>query len=398
MAGLYKGQAYGLRDKAFRQSKTSFNRFVQRQKTDEAAKLLQVDIQRIKTQKSSSKDGTTVRCTQGDREALLVFKQGTSQLFPLYWPNEEEDCCKWEGVSCDNHTGHVTHLDFRSYPLVLLFLSEYSVLNLPSLTYLDLSGSSLSGHTVVQFIGSLTNLVYLNLSNSEIYGPFPNQIRNHSNLQYLDLSNCDFSDPTPVPKFIGSLNNLTYLDLSYSGFTGVIPHELGNLAKLQYLDLRHNALVGTIPKFISSLSNLTYLDLSHNRFVGVVPNGIGNLSKLQYLHLSTNQLSGVLPESICKLSNLKALDFSFNNFTGNFTDLVSGPFLLLKKLVISHNRFSGLLPDIALLPSLREMQANSNQLNGYLPTAFQHHSSLQVLNLSNNHLRGPLPDSQDFHL
>lgn len=28
MAGLYKGQAYGLRDKAFRQSKTSFNRFV----------------------------------------------------------------------------------------------------------------------------------------------------------------------------------------------------------------------------------------------------------------------------------------------------------------------------------------------------------------------------------
>ncbi|KAL1809400.1 hypothetical protein ACET3Z_026390 [Daucus carota] len=42
------------------------------------------------------------------------------------------------------------------------------------------------------------------------------------------------------------------------------------------------------------------------------------------------------------------------------------------------------------------LQASSNHLNGYLPPVFEHHSDLQFSDLSNNHLKGSLPDFTVF--
>jgi hypothetical protein len=50
-------------------------------------------------------------CRKREREALLTFKQGitdpSNQL--TSWIGEE--CCMWEGIGCDNITGHVIRLN-----------------------------------------------------------------------------------------------------------------------------------------------------------------------------------------------------------------------------------------------------------------------------------------------
>ena len=50
-------------------------------------------------------------------------------------------------------------------------------------------------------------------------------------LNYLDLSHNDFNQ-SQIPKFIGFLSNLRYLYLSQSNFGRNIPFQLGNLSNL----------------------------------------------------------------------------------------------------------------------------------------------------------------------
>lgn len=58
-------------------------------------------------------------------------------------------------------------------------------------------------------------------------------------LNYLDLSGNDFEGKA-LPKFIGSLTRLIYLNVSFGNLGGPLPSELGNLSKLHSVDLRFN--------------------------------------------------------------------------------------------------------------------------------------------------------------
>lgn len=55
-------------------------------------------------------------------------------------------------------------------------------------------------------------------------------------LNHLDLSWNDFQGKT-IPEYIGSLSELSYLDLSGASFSGLVPPHLGNLSNLRYLNL-----------------------------------------------------------------------------------------------------------------------------------------------------------------
>ncbi|KAK1364354.1 hypothetical protein POM88_039915 [Heracleum sosnowskyi] len=375
---------------------------------------------------SFSSESTTnmTRCTEEERNALLEFKQGLgvadTRDILFSWKKEEEDCCNWEGVGCDNRTGHVTHL------LLSSLLTSYSPYIANLAWYLDLSYNFFD-FPIPKFFGSLNRLRYLDLSHSGFTGVIPQELGNLSKLQHLDLSS--YSYYTTGYNFIlkggenfnwlSNLSSLTDLHLSgvkidppsiWASFIQKIPSlsvmrlsrcnlsapssTLSNFSSsISTLHLRGNHINSSIFKWLSHLSgSLVDLDLGMNGLEGRIPESFGHMTALTHLYLDENHLTGVL--SI--LSTLQVADFSYNNFTGNLDDLLSGPLPLLQKLLISRNKLTGSLPDITQHPSLRELALNSNHLNGYLPTVFKHHSALQVLDLSNNHLRGSLPDFTGF--
>lgn len=77
---------------------------------------------------------------------------------------------------------------------------------------------------------------YLDLSNNDISGSIPAEIREMVNLEILDLSN---NRMTGLPAEIGQLRFLRVLNLANNNLTG-LPYELGNLKNLQVLNLSGN--------------------------------------------------------------------------------------------------------------------------------------------------------------
>ena len=149
---------------------------------------------------SNSSDGNfnAGNCIKVEREALLKFKQGLKDPSGLLssWV-AAGDCCNWVGVGCSNKTGNVVRLDLRSRDFQCNSLQEYEA------AYYD--GSCLIG---------MLNPSLLNLTH----------------LSYLDLSNNNFLG-APIPDFIGSLKNLRYLDLSLASFNGRVPASIGESVK-----------------------------------------------------------------------------------------------------------------------------------------------------------------------
>ncbi|KVH90810.1 Leucine-rich repeat-containing protein [Cynara cardunculus var. scolymus] len=183
--------------------------------------------------------GINKSCFHKEKQALLHFK--ASLRDPLgqlstWRPAEDDDCCKWSGVTCNNHTGHVTELNLHSYHL----RGEISpsLLNLTYLNHLDLCFNSFDG-TIPKVITSMTQLRYLDLSFNFFHGT--------------------------IPRSIGSLTQLRYLDLSFNFFNGTILPEFGNLTNLRNLSLGNNERLSTIQTldWLSNLSHLQHLDMTH---------------------------------------------------------------------------------------------------------------------------------------
>ncbi len=93
-----------------------------------------------------------------------------------------------------------------------------------------------------------------------------------------------------IPPELGSLSQLVRLDLSASQLSGEIPTELGSLLQLGSLNLADNQLTGPIPPELGELSKLSELSLEGNQLSGSLPPELINLSQLQYVFLANNTL------------------------------------------------------------------------------------------------------------
>ena len=146
-------------------------------------------------------------------------------------------------------------------------------------------------------------------------GIIPPDLGNLSNLIHLEIRDTELTGT--IPSELGNLANLTNLDINDNPqITGTIPSELGNLASIRELQINENRLTGAIPPELGNLANLVGLALSENQLTGSIPPELGNLANLEYLYLNNNQLTGIIPPELGNLVNLGGLGLGGNQFTG----------------------------------------------------------------------------------
>ncbi len=94
---------------------------------------------------------------------------------------------------------------------------------------------------------------------------------------------------TKVPNDIFTRTDLLTLDLSNNNLTGALPGEVRHLTSLRSLNLSYNEFTG-VPAEVGQLKDLEYLNLAHNELTGL-PYELGNLSHLRELILTGNNYS-----------------------------------------------------------------------------------------------------------
>ncbi|KAL6962608.1 Somatic embryogenesis receptor kinase 2 [Sarracenia purpurea var. burkii] len=170
-------------------------------------------------------------------------------------------------------------------------------------------------------------------------------------------------------------NSVIRVDLGNAALSGQLVPQLGLLKNLQYLELYSNNISGPIPSDLGNLTNLVSLDLYLNSFSGPIPDTLGKLSKLRFLMQVDNAKfiqqwrqdvvwMGRCERDLCIMKCLKDLFLACATFVSEGMD----------------------------------SRLNNNSLTGPIPMSLTNISSLQVLDLSNNHLSGAVPDNGSFSL
>ncbi|KAF5179323.1 Receptor-like protein [Thalictrum thalictroides] len=258
--------------------------------------------------------------------------------------------------------------------------------SLSNLTLLHVSSCNLFG-TFPKEIFELPLLRSLDISNNPLLqGSMPEFPQKGCLLEELVMADTGLFGK--LPENIGSLSYLSTIDLGHSGFSGPIPPSMSKLTQLQYMDLFENNFTGQVPNLNLS-KNLAYINLAHNRSTGSISSlQWGRHLKLVKLHLRNNSLSGTIPPILFTLPSLQKLDLSQNQFTGQLGEFFNQSSSVLDTLDLSNNRLEGSVPlSIFGLSSLQILAVSSNNFNGTLRLSmFQKLSNLSSLDLSGNKL------------
>ncbi|XP_015159000.1 probably inactive leucine-rich repeat receptor-like protein kinase At2g25790 isoform X1 [Solanum tuberosum] len=255
------------------------------------------------------------------------------------------------------------------------------------LNHIDLSnnnGPLSSAQTQLAVLLSLPSLQYLSVQNSQLSGEiheFPNA--SSSVLEMLDLSNNHLSGS--IPRSIFKLNRLSKLFLFSNSFSGTIVIEaVKGLPRLTTLDLSNNKIEGEIPSWVWTVGNL---NLSHNLLESLEkPHNLYTTSIV--IDLSSNKIKGdipILPTSLTYFS------IANNEFTGSIHSSIYS-LDTLQILDMSNNKLSGIIPDIFPLNwNLKTLNLSSNILEGKVPSSLEKCSFLEVLDIGNNKIRDMFP-------
>ncbi|KAL3753523.1 hypothetical protein ACJRO7_000860 [Eucalyptus globulus] len=361
-------------------------------------------------------------CFEDERDALLQLKQSLSNTYHILPSWNSEDCCQWIGIT------PIYQISFTASEL------NSSLLNLRYLSYLELSSIYFEKANILNDIGSMKQLRYLNLSYSGGFATFPCEWGNLTQLEVLDLHSDYHMDPVDDIQWVSHLQALKYLDMSGRNFTKYGDPILSNCElydfhlptdlDLRYLDLSENFFQGLISSTIfqnmtslqhldlswyffkgpilsiQKMTSLRHLDLSYNCFNSSVPRWFDNLRSLVYLNLEENLLQNIEGGLFSFLRNkpfLESLSLSNNklhdelfSLEGNSSGLIGKN---LELLDMSKNFLQGALPDwLVHLKNLTLLDLSSNQLHGTIPSSYGW-LCLEDLFLSNNQLTGNIPEA-----
>ncbi|GJX47352.1 kinase-like domain-containing protein [Tanacetum coccineum] len=131
-------------------------------------------------------------------------------------------------------------------------------------------------------------------------------------------------------------SKVLFINLSNMGLRGPFPMGLGNCTSLTGLDLSNNHLTGPIPSNLTDvIPFVTSLNLSNNNLSGPIPASLGNCSFLTVLRLDNNHLTGQIPLELGRLNRLKEFSVANNRLTGQvpfFSNLGASPSSYAKNL------------------------------------------------------------------
>ncbi|XP_028755416.1 receptor-like protein 19 [Neltuma alba] len=335
----------------------------------------------------------SIQCNERDRHLLLKFKHAASDPYAILstWA-DEQDCCQWEGIQCDNTTGRVIMLNLPCSPQpsatdcdeederqCLTGDLHLSLLQLEFLNYLDLRNHDF--HAVIQNdrvdISNSTNpsvfecqnssnLGYLDLSDNEhLHFDSLDWLSRVPSLKYVDLSgislrgrvdwpqlatlvpflselyfdSCQLSNISPSLGYV-NFTSLEVLGLAHNDFSSEFPDWLGQLEHLQVLDVGENSFSGPIPDWLGQLEHLQVLNVGENSFSGPIPDCLGQLEHLQFLDVSANSLSGPIPSTLGDISSLIRLDVSSNYLNERLPETI-GQLFNLEELHFDDNHLTG---------------------------------------------------------
>ncbi|XP_059449493.1 receptor-like protein 6 [Corylus avellana] len=371
-------------------------------------------------------------CHDDERSALLQFKDSfilnkSASDNPFGYSKDvaswsleggNSDCCSWDGVECNEETGHVIGLELTSSFLYGSITSSNSLFRLRQLERLNLAHNNFNGSQIPFRVGDLLRLTYLNLSYSVFSGQIPSELSHLSKLSSIDLSGnyglytlsdlnnlvqnfttledlllTDINISSPVPKSLENLSSLTTLNLENCELHGEFPTRIFQLPNLRELRIGGNSnLTGHLPEFHSN-SFLEVLELDYTSFYGKLPTSIGNLSSLHVLNFGGSRFSGSIPTRIFQLPNLRELRIGGNsNLTGHLPEFHSNS--SLEVLVLYETSFYGKLPtSIGNLRFLRVLDFLDNHFSGSIPPSLSNLTQLTYLVMSKNTLTSHIPSS-----
>ncbi|KAL0009130.1 hypothetical protein SO802_010632 [Lithocarpus litseifolius] len=348
------------------------------------------------TQVSSSNSSSNSQSV-GQIPSKLVSLYLSDNLLNGTIPSWLYDVASLQYLHLDNNqfTGQID--EFHHNSLKILQLSNnnlhghlpISIDKLVSLFRLEISFNNLSGSVEPNIFTKLKSLYEVDLSHNPLlsFHTYSYDIADYTlpKLQSLSLSSCNISE---FPYFLKSMENLNTLDLSNNQINGSIPTWLleVKMDSLSYLNLSYNSLarIGHLP-----WKNLQILDLHSNLLEGPLP--VPPLDTY-FFSVSRNNLTGEIPLLICNLSSLQYLDLSYNYLSNMIPPCLGNLSNHVIDLDLQSNNLHGTIPStFAKGCYLRSLKLNGNQLEGSLPQSLVHCRKLEVLDFGNNKINSTFP-------
>ncbi|KAG6658897.1 hypothetical protein CIPAW_04G193400 [Carya illinoinensis] len=377
-------------------------------------------------------------CHQEERIALMQFKESfirkndslceyTERNHPAEvasWriDGNNTNCCVWDGVECNEDTGHVIFLNLSSSCLYGSITSNNSLFRLHHLQNLTLAYNNfnlpnpldsfypyLYTKSLTSLVQNLTNLERLVLCDINISSTVHESLANLSSLKVLDLIRCGLYGRFPTRIFqlphlqelfvVGDKDLTGHLPEFHTNspldFSGTIPNSFSNLTQLTWLELSQNSFTGGISPFLCNMSSPKMLDLSYNHLSGMIHPCFGNLNQtsLLVLRLQNNNFGGTIPKTWAKGCLLRMLDLSQNQLQGHFPRSLANC-TELEYLHVGHNQINDTYPFwLGTLQQLQILVLHSNGFHGAIRSLETNYTfpNLHIIDLSHNHLSGNLP-------
>ncbi|XBJ11355.1 hypothetical protein VPH35_016062 [Triticum aestivum] len=331
-----------------------------------------------KCRRSKSAGRASSISTVDDLPALLSFKslitKDPSGALSSWTINSSSNgsthgFCSWTGVKCSSaHRGHVKAL--------------------------RLQGLGLSG-TISPFLGNLTRLHALDLSDNKLEGQIPTSLGNCVALRRLNLSVNSLSGA--IPPAMGNLSKLVVLNIRNNNISGTIPPSFADLATVTVFNIRRNSVHGQIPPWLGNLTALKDLNMGGNMMSGDVPPALSKLIKLQFLSLALNNLQGLIPPILFNMSSLELLNFGSNQLSGSLPQDIGSILPNLKRLNLFYNKMEGQIPaSLSNTSSLEFINLHGNKFWGRIPSNIGQNGCLTAFEVGNNELQATESRDWDF--